>query len=157
MFRRVVCLLLVPALFINQAAVLCCAHSHHESMAEGHSARTHVHISGQSHKMGSHDHVHSDRNEHVHVKTSSDDSELDLDGVLRWPLEHDSDAVFMSEPENVHLRTSRITFAVHLFVLAYELANFKRADAQDFQCQLSGVPYLRYDCAIYLQILCLRI
>jgi hypothetical protein len=66
MIRRIISLILIPALLANQTMV-CCAHTHPGLEPDDHPTRAHVHLFGhEHHHRHSPDHHHGDSGEHHH-------------------------------------------------------------------------------------------
>ena len=106
MIRRIVCLMLVPALLANQA-VLCCAHTHGGSESSDHSARAHVHQSGHSHDSC---HRHDgESSEHHHDSKLPENSTPATCLEMGDPAGHDHDAIYIGEQVDLHLPTSRVS------------------------------------------------
>jgi hypothetical protein len=152
MTSRILRLMLVFALFANQAAI-CGAHSHHDSEPSDHSARSHAHMSGHSH-----DGDHHDSSEHQHSDDlqPSDDSESGLDSSL--PGDHDSDALFFGEQDYFQTQSNRLiakdlSFVAILFVAQQPLVSKPACQSQ----RTRAGPFSTYRCAVYLQTSRLRI
>ena len=108
MIRRIVCLMLVPALLANQA-VLCCAHTHSGSEPSDHSTtRAHVHQSGHSHDSG-HYH-HGDSGDHQHDDSNQSENSTP---IAEWetgnPNGHNDDAIYLSDQVDLHLPMGQIS------------------------------------------------
>jgi hypothetical protein len=144
--------MLVPALLVNQAA-MCCAHSHHGDETDDHSARTHVHLSGESHDSHSDSHHHSEPVEHKHSdELPIKDPESGSDFEANLPVDHDSDALYFGEHDNFQFSPNRInvdgqSFATMLLDTAIpRIANSERRT----QATRAG-PITPYYGAIFLQ------
>lgn len=148
MIRRIVCLLLVPAMLANQAA-MCCAHQHHDSEVDSHSTRTHFHVSGQ----GTHNHHHGDSSEHEHSGESAPDrTESSLGFDLGCPLDHDGDAIFIGEQCSLHSLASRMAFKDVAFISICFASEPPRAETRGYRSHRCGAaPFLQRQCALYLQ------
>jgi hypothetical protein len=144
--------MLVPALLANQAA-MCYAHTHHGSEPAGHSQRAHVHLSGQAHASHSHSHHHGDSGEHEH----SDD--LPIEGTAthlgfdaNFPADHDSDALFFGEHDNLRLPSNRIRIEGPAFASMLVNPAVPRLASSDPRPQISRAgPLTPFGCAIFLQ------
>lgn len=152
--RRVISLLLVPALLANQAA-MCLSHAHHDPSNDGHATRSHIHFSHVSHEHHGHGHDHDeDFGSNDDSGTPESDgwyAELKFDACV--PASHDDDAFYVVDQTSI-----RNPFRV--VVLEGSLDSFFD---QSFEClppvdksfccrdlRVVG-PFLRYSCAIYLQ------
>ena len=152
MCRRIVCLMLVPALLANLAAS-CCAHSHQGIETADHSARAHVHFSGESHAHDSHSHHHGDSSEHQHSDTlPAGQSETDSCFVASIPGQHDSDAIYFGTQDDFQNSTSRITIDGPTAVsIIFDVAVPPEVSPER-QTQLTRAgPFASLHCAIYLQ------
>ena len=154
MIRRIVCLLLVPALLANQAA-MCCAHHHHGLESDDHPARNHVHLFGHYHQTDGdeHQHFHDETCDHRHSgeqNPNEDASDSDFDASC--PADHDSDAIFFGEQDSLQVQTNRLTFGVSIYSVFSVVAELPRAVIADRWSRGSRAgPFLPYHCAIYLQ------
>ena len=150
--RRVISLLLVPALLANQAA-MCLSHVHLDPANDGHATRSHVHFSHGSHEHHGHDHGEEIGSNDDSGKPESDGWFAELKFSACVPASHDADALYV-----VDQTTMRNSFRV--VVLEGSLDSFF---VQSFEClppadksfycrdlRIAG-PYSPRPCAIYLQ------
>ncbi len=156
MFRRILSLILVPVLLANQA-VLCCAHSHVDSVNGGQSQRAHIHHSGHSHDSS---HNHGDSGDHQHDDSSQSEypiAELETGD----PFEHDHDAIYIGEQVELHLPASRVSIEESTVAGKLRFAEVPNVVHQGHCCQaiLAGPLglYSTSHCAIFLQTRCLLI
>lgn len=161
MIHRVLCLLLVPALLANQAA-LCCAHTH-----EGHAdAAPHVHLPWNSH--GSHGHSHSHGHDHhhgshhhhemEHHSHSTNDSDADCKVIPGRKGETQHDAVIDYTEATFLTHTKRIVSEHELLAMpVFELPDVIRQNTQGKRFSEPLSIAARYRCAIFLQTLSLRL
>jgi hypothetical protein len=151
MIRQSLHLMLVFALFANQAAI-CGAHSHHDSEPSGHSARAHVHLFGHSHGGDSHHHHDSNDHQHSNDQQPAGASEAGLDSSL--PNDHDSDALFFGDQDDFQNQSSRLISKELIVVdvwLAFEYPSVgkQKSDCQSWRTHAG--PFSTGHCAIYLQ------
>lgn len=158
MIRRIVFLLLVPALLANQAA-MCCAHTHHGSEINDHSSRAHFHVSGETHRADSNDHQHADGVEHEHSdRPASDGTESNLDFESSYSVGHDNDAIFFGEQDIIRIQSNRLAFDGLVTASLYFVAETMLVKTRNYRSQTTRAgPFLPYRCAIYLQTCCLLI
>ncbi len=173
MIHQIVCLLLIPALLANQAA-MCCAHSHSDSESDDHSVRSHFHVTGaihtevrgdhlhDGHQHGDHqhgDHQHGDCGSHDDSgEPSPDGADANLDFAPSCPVGHDGDAVFFGEQNNIQISSSRITLEDLTFISVCFVAALPRVETRVYRTQVSRVgPFWPCQCAIILQTGCLLI
>jgi len=163
MLRRIVCLLLVPALLASQTE-MCFAHVHIGSEAEDHAARPHVHLSNHSH--GHHSHAHRSHHHDDHrgecehsVELQSLDANSKLTFGTSCPTDHDSDAVYFGEQDTILHHFGKITFERSSDRSSdCSLVFVPRMAKPGFRGQLRQAgPFLPYACAIFLQTRCLLI
>jgi hypothetical protein len=118
MIRRIISLILIPALLANQT-MLCCAHTHPGLEPDDHPARAHVHWFGHEHHHGhSHDHHHGDSGEHHHGDsdpTKDSDSLKLIDAPTIQAFEsgaaatHDQNTIYLGEQVDLRLTVCRIS------------------------------------------------
>ncbi len=150
MIRRIVCLMLVPALLANQAA-MCCAHAHHGGEPDDHSARSHVHLSGEGHD--SHSHHHGEPVEHEHSdKLPVNDSESGLDFEANLPVDHDSDALYFGEHDNFQISLNQLNVDVQSVATLFSDVAIPRIANSERPAHVTRAgPFTPYYCAIFLQ------
>jgi hypothetical protein len=98
MFRRVVCLLMLPSMLLNQAAAVGHCHGGDQGSAAG--ASPHIHTKSKAASTEpSHHHGHShgsSGHSHPHEHEEEADEPEDSDGPAPEPLsDHDADAVYL--------------------------------------------------------------
>ena len=107
MIRRIVCLMLVPALLANQA-VLCCAHTHAGSESSDHSPRAHFHQSGHSHESGHHH--HDDSGDHQYGDSDQSENSTPNAGLETGdPAGHDHNVIYIGDQVDLRLPLGRIS------------------------------------------------
>lgn len=151
MFRRIVCLLLVPVLLANQAA-MCCAHTHQYGETDDHPTRAHVHLSGGSHGPHSDGHRHGATCEHRHSDyqpVECSDDNLDFNAEL--PIDHDSDALFFGRNISLPIPPNRITVDVPTFFPVYLDAELLPLSSTEKRSQVTRAGPFSYHCAIFVQ------
>lgn len=158
MIRRIVCLLLVPALFANQAAV-CCAHAHNDSETCDFSARAHLHLSdhshehhsGQHHSHGHHHGSDTDATEHSSARPSNDlNSNLDFNTS---PVDHDGDVVFIGEQTTIQNLSGKITVEKSSNAFVCNLDRVRQVTSPGHRVRtFRAGSFLPYSCATYLQV-----
>ncbi len=155
MIRRIICLLLLPALLLNQAA-MCCAHSH-----EGQTnSAPHIHLSGTSHDGHSHVQSHG----HYH-DASSTSAATEIHGSQHQvsessQLDHHHDAVFFCKHGSFLSQTSRLNSVIVSAELTLATLNFGLGQmvCADYQSRASNIGFQApYPCAIFLQLRSLRL
>ncbi len=167
MIRQVLCLILMPALLANQAA-LCCAHSH-----EGHTnSAPHIHFSTTSH--GSHFHSHShdhhhhgDVHEHHHhrpVKKTDESQNASPQIDASSHLDGHDGAVFVCKHSSFLTKTNRAVFAGTpcMFDASFDFGPTPMVNTDEHQHnakQAFGAPARLHGgaCAIFLQTRSLRL
>jgi hypothetical protein len=153
MIRRIVRLMLVPALLANQA-VLCCAHTHPGSESSDHSARAHVHQSGHSHDSGHHH--HGDSGDHHHHNSDQPENSNPVVGLETGdPAGHDHDAVYIGEQVDLNLPASRISIEESTFAADWLVVENRPVIQLRHRCQQTRAGPLGLhsvdQCAIFLQ------
>lgn len=151
MIRRIACLMLIPALLANQAAI---GSAHvHATASSDQSARAHVHLAGHHHDENHHH--HGDSSEPWPAELPVDDTNSSLDS----PLEHDRDAVYVGDQDDLQFKTCRLTLAKQVICFAIcSLGEAPETARQGYRHRLIRSDHLgRYSCAIYLQTCCLLI
>jgi hypothetical protein len=144
--------MLVPVLLANQAA-MCCAHSHHGGETDDHSARTHVHLSGENHESHSDSHHHGDSGEHEHAdELPVNHSESGSDFEANLPVDHDSDALYFGEHDNFQISPERINVDGQSFETLWFDTPVPRTANSECRAQATRAgPFTPYYCAIFLQ------
>ena len=168
MFRRILCLILVPALLANQA-VMCCAHTHTGSEQSDHSTRAHIHQSGHSHDSGHHHH-HGDPDDHQHGESSQPQNSNEvleqsapISGLETGiPIGHDDDAIYLSDQVDLLVPVSRHSIDEPTVAAAQWLAiDVSTTLRPRHRCQATRAGPLGLfspdQCSIYLQTCCLLI
>ena len=149
MTRRIVSILLVPLLLVSQG--FWAAHSHAGTSVaepEGHSARAHVHLHG-----GEHHHHHS---HHEHDGDDSDDRPP-ASPVEPGPLDHDSDAVYLSETQlYTDAKPTKVAKADWSVLCMIADDSTSIAEAQFTAGLRSPPPPIHLKCPIYLTTLSIR-
>jgi len=166
MIHRVVCLILIALLPVNQAAI-CCAHTH-----EGQDDSTpHVHLPWTSHGSHSHGHHHAHGHHHhghhhhgsdSHSHQSTDHDQSQHDAELKRDTEsslghHEEAVVFCTEANILNTACSiDLDDSDHVAIdCAFESRPVKDCfDRASFKLQDTAA---RAQCAILLQTCCLRI
>ena len=152
MFRRIVCLMLVPAVLANLAAS-CCAHAHQGIETADHSARVHIHLVGEPHSHDSHSHHHGDSRDHKHSDVlPAGQSAIDFCFDSSIPAQHDTDAVYFGSQDDLQITSSRITIDGPAAVsIIFDVA-VPPVVLPERQAQLTRAgPFASHRCAIYLQ------
>ncbi len=152
MFRRILCLILVPALLANQA-VLCCAHTHSGSDSSEHSPRAHVHYSGHSHTSS---HSHGDSGDHQHHDSDQPENSAPIAGLETGnPAGHDHDAIYIAAQVDLHLPASRVSIEESTVAAQWLVVENPPVIQLGHRCQVTraGPPGLfsTDQCAIFLQ------
>lgn len=99
MIRQLLSLFLIAALLANQA-VACCGHVH-DGDALDHTSRVHVHLGGHSHCHGPAGHHHHGDHEHGPDDSQIPDQDNSLAIIPANSSDHDSDAIYVAEQEQV--------------------------------------------------------
>lgn len=166
MIRRIVCLMLVPALLANQA-VLCCAHTHAGSDSSDHSARAHVHQSETSHDLS---HNHGDSDDHQHDESDQTENSNEIPAEQSTPITgvetgdptgNDHDAIYIGEQVDLHLPASRVSIEESTVAAQWLVIENPPVIQLSHRCQLTRAGplglYSADQCAIFLQTCCLLI
>lgn len=153
MIRRIVCLMLVPALLANQA-VLRCAHTHTGLESSDHSARAHIHQSGHSHDSGHHH--HGDSGDHQHDDSDQPENSTPITGLETGaPVGHDHDAIYIGEQVDLHLPASRIAIEESTVAPQWLVIEDPPVIQVRHLCQLTRAGplglYSADQCALFLQ------
>ena len=152
MFRRILCLILVPALLANQA-VLCYAHTHPGSEPSDHSLRAHVHQSGHSHDSS---HNHGDSGDHQHDDSDQSENSTPIAGLETGdPAGHDHDAIYFSNQVDLHLPACRISIEESTIAAQWLVVENSPFVQQRQRCQVTRAGplglYSTDQCALFLQ------
>jgi hypothetical protein len=151
MIRRIISLLLIPALLANQA-VMCCAHTHHTGESGQHTTRTHLHLFGGGHGSHSDDHHHGPNGEHRHSdELPLEGSESTLGFGSELPVDHDNDAVFIGKNSNLCAPSNRIILEGPDFVSVFLDRKIHRPADSEHQSQISRAGPFACHCTIFLQ------
>jgi hypothetical protein len=104
MIQRVVTLLLIPCLLLNQSAAV--SHSHGDFAVEGHGSRPHIHLAGKSsatdheqHHHSHHSHSHHTHSHHAHSQKEAPKGPPKpvKNDSCSPPFQHDTDCVYVTE------------------------------------------------------------
>ena len=156
MIRRIVCLMLVPALLANQA-VLCCAHTHSGSEPSGHSTtRSHVHQSGHWHDSHQHQHQHGDSGGHQHDDSDHSENSNPIVGLASGdPVGHDHDAIYIGKQVDLHLPINRISIEGSTVATSWLVIENPSVIQPRHRCQVTRAGplglYSAHRCAIFMQ------
>jgi hypothetical protein len=166
-FRRFVCFMLILLLLANQAIAMACVHEHAEATPDGHQHRSHIHL-------GVHDHHHHDGGHQHDIGPAVDAGEVesgrrrsacepmqDVATVdVELPCNHDCDAIFVVDQAFQNLppvEQNRGSDCVGLTVfklLDWPLLTFS---VHPIRPIAHKGPFSQGRCALFLQILSLRI
>lgn len=173
MLQRVVSLLLLPSLLLNQSAAF--AHSHGDYTGEGHGARAHFHVGGKSsaashhdkhdHHGHSHGHSHHGNNhEHSHFDDHKGEPKAPAkeqkNESCSTPFHHDADCVYVVNVVAAGVERIIVKFFQFDSLPSFVLISWKSPDLQLRTHKRRSdwpPPLLLADCPLYLRNLSLLI
>lgn len=170
MFRRFVCVLLIPMLIANQAIAMGCPHEHSGTEPDSHHDRPHIHIGFHHHNhhrhhdgnhAHDHGHDHSGHGDgHQHSHPTSQHSQNSASGDAEFPCGHDCDAVYFPVHELHFLPpVQQELISVGLALVAFAVVDWPQytPSVRPSWTIVPRGPFSVEHCALYLQILCLRL
>ncbi len=187
MFRPWVCLLFVSLLLANQAVAIGCPHGHSFETSDSHSSRRHIHIGLYDHHHDDRTSPHDDHHPFHQDDDGPDDQQDDplhsddhsshdhcveiakSDVVLAWDNDgalleakpdcgHECDAVYLVGQDDLFSQTSRlIKIELPRFLSCHIVARPHFPSPTCCPIAAMAGPFPHSHCALFLQILCLRI
>lgn len=166
LIRQVVSFLLVGLLIANQAVLAACPHAHEEVPSDGRSERQHIHIgwpihvhSYDPHDHDAHHHAyhHDDELLDAHQKSREDSCSSEN---RQQPCGHDCDAVYVAaQPEDFLPTAKQIEHKVlvNLIAIVRSIWASISSDRLVLRPIAHRGPFSQERCALFLQILSLRI
>ena len=148
--RRIVSLLLILLVLVSQS--FCAVHSHAGTSVvepKGHSARPHVHLHGGKHHHGQHSHRDHDE-DGSREESPTTPSE-------QGPVDHDSDALYISETQLFNDATwekvakSELSVACEFYDESSTIVGLRLCFRRNSPPPLSGLK-----CPLYLRTLSIR-
>lgn len=162
-FDRFVCLLLILLLLANQAIAMGCPHEHSGTNPDSRQDRPHLHTGFHDHRHheGHHPLDHYGQNGGCrHPQATSGHSHDAASCDAEVPCSHDCDAIYVSAQELHFLPTVQQDLAnVGLASIAFVVVDWPQSapSVQPIWPAAVRGPFSMERCALYLQILCLRI
>ncbi len=179
MYRQLVCSLLIPMLLANQALAIGSMHVHPYETSDCHSSRPHIHLGfhnhhhhdGHGHEHHGHGHCghehcgheHKHQGHEHHGETQNHGDGLDCDGGYpefdsQFPCDHDCDAIYLPSPDDLSNHLSRLVKLELSKGVICRIAVWPPLARLTFSPTTSlPSPFPYAHCALFLQILCLRI
>lgn len=166
-FRRFFCFLLIALLLANQAIAMGCPHEHTGTTPDGHSERPHLHTGVHVHQHFDGRHLHEHCLDHVaqnrgleHPQPTSEHSHDAASCDEEVPCGHDCDAIYVAAQELHYLPTVQQDLVkVGLDWVAFVVVDWPQPtpSVPPILPVAQKGPFSQERCALYLQILCLRI